>query len=40
MVGLQAFGLKITQQLPLKIKSNPHNQRYLETKKTRMGHLL
>ncbi len=40
LVGLEAFGLKITKQLPIKTKPNPHNKKYLETKKTRMGHLL
>lgn len=40
LVGLEAFGLKITKQIPLQIKPGSHNQRYLATKKTRMGHLL
>ncbi len=40
LVGLEAFGLKITKQLPIRIKPNSHNQKYLETKKNRMGHLL
>ena len=40
IVGLEGYGLKITQQVPIKIKSNPHNERYLKTKKQKMGHLL
>jgi 3,4-dihydroxy 2-butanone 4-phosphate synthase/GTP cyclohydrolase II len=40
IVGLEGYGLKITQQVPIKIKSNPHNERYLKTKKDKLGHLL
>ena len=40
VVGLEGYGLKITQQVPIQIKSNPHNERYLKTKKQKMGHLL
>ena len=40
VVGLEGYGLKITQQLPIKIKSNPHNERYLKTKREKLGHLL
>lgn len=40
LVGLEAFGLKITKQIPIKTKPTLHNKKYLETKKTRMGHLL
>jgi len=40
IVGLEGYGLKITQQVPLKVKANPHNERYLKTKKQKMGHLL
>ena len=40
VVGLEGYGLKITEQVPIKIKSNPHNERYLKTKKQKMGHLL
>jgi len=40
VVGLEGYGLKITEQVPIKIKSNPHNERYLKTKRTKMGHLL
>jgi len=40
MGGLESFGLKITEQLPITTKPNPHNRRYLQTKQKKMGHLL
>jgi 3,4-dihydroxy 2-butanone 4-phosphate synthase/GTP cyclohydrolase II len=40
IVGLEGYGLKITEQVPIRIKSNPHNERYLKTKRMKMGHLL
>ncbi len=40
IVGLEGYGLKITQQVPIKIKPNPHNERYLNTKREKLGHLL
>ena len=40
VVGLEGYGLEIIEQLPLRLPSNPHNEKYLETKRTRMGHTL
>lgn len=40
VVGLEGYGLKIVEQLPIKIKPNPHNARYLQTKRDKLGHLL
>jgi 3,4-dihydroxy 2-butanone 4-phosphate synthase/GTP cyclohydrolase II len=40
LTGLQGYGLEIVEQVPLRIEPNPHNERYLETKRTKMGHLL
>ena len=40
LVGLEGYGLKITEQVPIKIKSNPHNEKYLKTKREKLGHLL
>ena len=38
--GLEGYGIKIVETIPLVIKSNPHNQFYLETKANKMGHNL
>jgi len=38
--GLEGYGIKIVETIPLEIKSNPHNQFYLETKANKMGHNL
>ncbi|MBV9488553.1 MAG: bifunctional 3,4-dihydroxy-2-butanone-4-phosphate synthase/GTP cyclohydrolase II [Verrucomicrobia bacterium] len=40
VIGLQGYGLNIVEQLPMKTTSNPFNERYLETKRLKMGHLL
>jgi 3,4-dihydroxy 2-butanone 4-phosphate synthase/GTP cyclohydrolase II len=40
VVGLGGYGLEIVEQLPIKVKPNPHNARYLETKRKKLGHLL
>lgn len=40
IVGLEGYGLKVVEQLPISVEPNPHNERYLETKKSKMGHLL
>lgn len=39
-VGLEAYGLAITENVPIEITPNKYNKRYLETKKERMGHTL
>jgi 3,4-dihydroxy 2-butanone 4-phosphate synthase/GTP cyclohydrolase II len=36
--GLEGYGIKIVETIPLIIESNPHNQFYLETKANKMGH--
>jgi 3,4-dihydroxy 2-butanone 4-phosphate synthase/GTP cyclohydrolase II len=38
--GLESYGLKITEQLPITTQPNPHNRRYLQTKQKKLGHLL
>jgi 3,4-dihydroxy 2-butanone 4-phosphate synthase/GTP cyclohydrolase II len=40
VVGLQGYGLEIVEQLPIRVKPNPENERYLKTKRERMGHTL
>jgi 3,4-dihydroxy 2-butanone 4-phosphate synthase/GTP cyclohydrolase II len=40
VVGLEGYGLKITEQVSIKIKSNPHNEKYLKAKREKMGHFL
>ena len=40
LAGLQGYGLEIDAQVPLVIEHNQHNQKYLETKRDKMGHLL
>ncbi len=40
VVGLEGYGLKIVEQVPIKVKSNPHNEKYLKTKREKLGHLL
>ena len=36
--GLEGYGIKIVETIPLIIESNPHNKFYLETKQNKMGH--
>jgi 3,4-dihydroxy 2-butanone 4-phosphate synthase/GTP cyclohydrolase II len=38
--GLEGYGLEVIEQVPIRTPSNPHNERYLRTKKEKMGHLL
>lgn len=39
-VGLEAYGLEITEIVPVEVEPNEHNARYMQTKKERMGHIL
>lgn len=40
IVGVQGHGLEVVERIPLEIEKNPGNQKYLETKKLKLGHLL
>jgi 3,4-dihydroxy 2-butanone 4-phosphate synthase/GTP cyclohydrolase II len=40
VVGLEGFGLEIVEQLPIRSEPTAHNRKYLETKRTKMGHKL
>ena len=39
-VGLEGYGLEIVENVPIEITPNEYNERYLRTKKDRMGHTL
>jgi 3,4-dihydroxy 2-butanone 4-phosphate synthase/GTP cyclohydrolase II len=36
--GLLGYGLEIVESVPVEIRPNPHNERYLETKRDKLGH--
>ncbi len=38
--GLEGYGLKIVENVPIEVPPNPHNKFYLETKRDKMGHFL
>jgi 3,4-dihydroxy 2-butanone 4-phosphate synthase / GTP cyclohydrolase II len=38
--GLEGYGLKVVERVPIVVEPNAFNMRYLETKRTKMGHLL
>ncbi len=38
IVGLEGYGLEIVERVPIHIPSNEHNERYLDTKKKKLGH--
>ena len=38
--GVEGIGLEVVEQVPIRIESNPHNERYLKTKKEKLGHRL
>ena len=40
IAGLDGYGIEITERVPIVIPANCHDQRYLDTKKTKMGHLI
>jgi 3,4-dihydroxy 2-butanone 4-phosphate synthase/GTP cyclohydrolase II len=39
ITGLAGYGLEITERVPIEIKSNPFNEKYLNTKACKMGHV-
>lgn len=39
-VGIEGYGLKVTEIVPLEVAPNKYNQRYLKTKRDKMGHFL
>ena len=40
VVGLHGYGLEIIERIPIEIPSNPTNEKYLKTKRDKLGHLL
>ena len=40
VVGVDGYGLRIVERVPIQIAPNQNNQRYLQTKKEKLGHLL
>jgi 3,4-dihydroxy 2-butanone 4-phosphate synthase / GTP cyclohydrolase II len=39
VVGLQGFGLEISERIPLEVEPNGENKRYLQTKKEKLNHV-
>lgn len=39
-IGLEGYGLEIVENIPIEVQPNTHNEYYMHTKKTRMGHNL
>jgi len=40
VIGLESYGIKIVETVPLIAPSTPYNIRYLETKQKKLGHIL
>ena len=40
IVGLKGYGLEVVERVPIEIKPNPVNARYLQTKRDKLGHLI
>jgi 3,4-dihydroxy 2-butanone 4-phosphate synthase/GTP cyclohydrolase II len=40
VVGLEGYGIQMVEQVPIRSEANPYNAKYLETKRTKMGHTL
>ncbi len=38
--GLEGYGLEIVERVPILASPNPHNRRYLEAKRDKLGHLI
>jgi len=39
-VGLMGYGLEIVDNVPIEVAPNPHNEKYLETKRDKLGHTI
>jgi 3,4-dihydroxy 2-butanone 4-phosphate synthase/GTP cyclohydrolase II len=40
MAGIEGFGLSVVEQVPIEVPPNAENERYLETKRAKLGHRL
>ena len=40
LIALDGYGLELVEQIPIPVQANPHNLRYLQTKRDRLGHAL
>jgi 3,4-dihydroxy 2-butanone 4-phosphate synthase/GTP cyclohydrolase II len=40
LIGIEGYGLEVVEQVPIRVEANPHNARYLQTKKDKLGHML
>jgi len=40
IIGLQGYGLSVSEQVPITVKPNRHNEGYLKAKREKMGHLI
>jgi 3,4-dihydroxy 2-butanone 4-phosphate synthase/GTP cyclohydrolase II len=40
IIGMEGYGLSVTDQIPIQPVPNPHNEAYLRAKRERLGHIL
>jgi 3,4-dihydroxy 2-butanone 4-phosphate synthase/GTP cyclohydrolase II len=40
IVALEGYGLEVVERVPLKVPACEHNERYLQAKKNKLGHML
>jgi 3,4-dihydroxy 2-butanone 4-phosphate synthase/GTP cyclohydrolase II len=40
IVGLEGYGLSVSEQVPIEAVPNPHNEHYLRAKRDKLGHIL
>ncbi|HXF93888.1 MAG TPA: bifunctional 3,4-dihydroxy-2-butanone-4-phosphate synthase/GTP cyclohydrolase II [Nitrospiraceae bacterium] len=40
IVGIEGYGLRVVERVPIEIPPRAHNERYLRTKKAKLGHIL
>jgi len=40
MIGLDGYGLRVVERVPIEVGVQDHNLKYLQTKKTKLGHIL